>query len=447
MTHALPAALTALPATAALSGSVTVPGDKSISHRAVMLGALATGRTRIRGLSQGEDVQRTAAAMRALGAEIATAPETAEVTITGRGTGALLEPATVLDMGNSGTAARLILGLLASHALFATMTGDASLVSRPMARVTEPLARMGAAFWTRSGGRLPLAVRGRADLLPLEHRLAVASAQVKSALLLAALNTAGRTTVIEPAHSRDHTERMLHAFGVTLECDDRAVAVQGEQELLGCAITVPADPSAAAFPAVAACLVPGSRIRLPDIGINPHRCGLFTTLAEMGADIRYENEREVNGEPVADLLITAADLHGVDVPPERAPSMIDEYPILAVAAACARGTTRMTGIAELRVKESDRIAMMAAGLAACGVTVDAGEDCLTVTGTGDPPAGGATVATALDHRIAMSFLILGLVARTPVTVDDAAPIATSFPGFAAKMEHLGARFRSAAAAT
>lgn len=422
-----------------------VPGDKSISHRALMLGALAVGETTISGLLEGEDVLRTAAAMRALGARIdeGQAAKDGIWRIRGRGIGGLAEPGDVLDMGNAGTGARLLMGLLASHRLTAFLTGDASLRGRPMGRVAAPLRLMGAEIVSRGGDRLPLAVIGTAEPMPITYRLPVPSAQVKSAVLLAGLNTPGETTVIEPEPTRDHTELMLRHFGASLRvealAEGRAVTLIGQPELTGQAIRVPADPSSAAFPLVAALLCPGSRLRLPGVGMNPHRIGLIDTLRDMGADIVAENPRTEAGEPVADLIVGASELTGVEVPAARAPSMIDEYPILAVAAACARGRTVMRGLAELRVKESDRLAAVAGGLAACGVAVEAGPDSLIVEGSGSPPPGGAVIPSGLDHRIAMAFLVLGMAASAPVGVDDAAPIETSFPGFAALMNGIGAR--------
>ncbi|WP_207478077.1 3-phosphoshikimate 1-carboxyvinyltransferase [Arenibaculum pallidiluteum] len=435
-------ALRSGPVSAPLSGSARVPGDKSISHRALMLGAVASGVTEIHGLLTGEDVLRTAAALRALGARIEAGAD-GIWRVAGVGVGGLAEPEGVLDMGNSGTAARLLMGLLATHPMTAFLTGDASLARRPMVRVAAPLERMGASFVARGGGRLPLAVIGTARPIPIAYRLPVPSAQVKSAVLLAGLNTPGLTSVIEAEPSRDHTELMLRHFGATvtaerMEDGAMAVSVAGEAELTGRPVRVPGDPSSAAFPAVAAAVLPGSEVLLPGIGVNPRRTGLYETLREMGADIAFENLREVGGEPVADLRVRGGRLRGVDVPAGRAPSMIDEYPILAVAAACAEGETVMRGLAELRVKESDRLATMAAGLAACGVSCEAGAETLVVRGTGKVP-GGATVATSMDHRIAMSFLVLGLGAQAPVAVDDGAFIETSFPGFAALMNGLGAR--------
>jgi 3-phosphoshikimate 1-carboxyvinyltransferase len=425
----------------ALKGAADIPGDKSISHRALMLGGLAVGETQITGLLEGEDVHATAAALRALGVTVVReAP--GSWTVSGVGVGGLAEPSQVLDMGNSGTAARLLLGVLATHNLTAFMTGDHSLVKRPMARVTGPLSRMGADFVTR-GGRLPLVVRGAANPIPIVHRMEVASAQVKSAVLLAGLSAPGETTVIEPVATRDHTERMLRHFGGTisvgqLEDGATAITVQGQPELTAAPIVVPGDPSSAAFPAVAALLVPGSEVSLRNVGMNPLRAGLYETLVEMGADITFSDAGEAGGEPVSDLIVRHSALKGITVPAERAPRMIDEYPILAMAAACAEGTTHLAGLAELKVKESDRLAMIAAGLQACGVKIEVGEDSLTIHGTGHPPRGGATVATAFDHRIAMSFLVLGLVSDEPVAIDDATAIATSFPTFEGLMAGLGA---------
>ncbi len=439
--------------TGGLSGTIRVPGDKSISHRALMLGALAVGRTGIEGLLEGEDVLRTAAAMGALGAEVVRGDD-GSWHVDGVGVGGLTEPSSVLDMGNSGTAARLLTGVLATHGLTAFMTGDASLVKRPMARVTVPLVRMGAQFVTREGGRLPMAVVGTRSPVPITYTLPVASAQVKSAVLLAGLNTPGVTTVIEPHATRDHSENMLRHFGAEISVDDAedggmAIALTGEPELTARNIVVPGDISSAAFPIVAALIRPDSDITLTGIGINPRRTGLLDTLIEMGGRIELLNRRDEAGEPVADIRVQGSDLRGVDVPPERAPSMIDEYPVLGIAAACAEGTTRMLGVGELRVKESDRLAMTAAGLDACGITVDAERESLTVQGAGQGagvPEGGATVATELDHRIAMSFLVLGMASRSPVAIDDAQPIETSFPGFAELMNGLGASMTAAKAA-
>ncbi len=437
--------LTAARPTAPLSGKVTVPGDKSISHRALMFGALAVGRTEINGLLEGEDVLATAAALRAMGAGIERT-ESGRWLVDGVGLGGLGEPADIIDLGNSGTAARLLLGILATHPFTSFVTGDASLRSRPMRRVTEPLSSFGARFVSREGGRLPLAVIGAANPVPQVYRLPVPSAQVKSAVLLAGLNTPGSTSVIETTPSRDHTERMLGHFGarVIIEPDGnggRRVTVEGQPELVAAPITVPGDPSSAAFPLVAALIVPGSEVTIGNVGLNPSRTGLLTSLREMGADIALIDERSEGGEPVADLRVRAGSLKGADIPPERAPSMIDEYPILAVAACCARGRSVMRGLAELRVKESDRLAGIVQGLAACGAKVSVEGDDLIVEGDGAPPQGGALIATRLDHRMAMAFLVLGLAAKDPVRIDDARPIATSFPDFVPLMERLGAAFR------
>lgn len=432
---------------AALSGTVRVPGDKSISHRALMFGALAVGESRVEGLLEGDDVLRTAAAMRALGAEVERLEDGTWV-LHGRGVGGLQEPADVLDLGNSGTGARLMMGLVATHPFTTIFTGDASLRSRPMKRVSEPLSRMGARFFGRDGGRLPGAVVGTSNPLPITYELPVASAQVKSAILLAGLNTPGVTTVIEKEATRDHTELMLRNFGATVEVEHledgrRAISVTGFPELTGRHVKVPADPSSAAFPAVAALLVPGSEVTLTSVGMNPLRTGLYQTLREMGADIHFDNLREEGGEPVADLILKGSTLRGVDVPAVRAPSMIDEYPVLAVAASFAIGTTRMFGLSELRVKESDRFAAVMRGLQACGVRVEEEGDTMIVHGNGNPPVGGGTIAVNLDHRIAMAFLVMGMAAQQPVIVDDAEAIETSFPGFEALMNGLGAKIEAA----
>ena len=432
---------------AALRGTIQVPGDKSISHRALMFGALAVGRTRVSGLLEGEDVLATAAALRALGAAIERA-DNGDWIVDGVGVGGLAEPEDVLDLGNSGTSARLLLGILASHPLTAFLTGDASLRRRPMRRVIEPLSRIGAHFLARDGGRLPLAVTGAPSPLPIEYRLPVPSAQVKSAVLLAGLNAPGATSVVEPQPSRDHTERMLRHFGAQVSVEPiaaggRRITVTGQPELAAAPIAVPGDPSSAAFPLVAALIVPGSEVTIAGVGVNPLRTGLLESLAEMGADIARRNEREEGGEPVADLVVRAGALHGADIPPERAPTMIDEYPVLATAAACARGRTVMRGLAELRVKESDRLSGIAEGLAACGVKVAIVGDDLVVEGDGRPPRGGAAIRARLDHRIAMAFLVLGLAAKEPVAVDDASPIATSFPNFLELMRGLGAQITAA----
>jgi 3-phosphoshikimate 1-carboxyvinyltransferase len=421
---------------APLRGRARVPGDKSISHRALMLSALAVGRSRIEGLSGGEDVASTAAAMRAFGASVESR-EDGLVEVDGVGVGGLLQPAGALDMGNSGTSARLLMGLAATHAVTATFIGDASLSRRPMERVAAPLRRTGAEIVAAQGGTLPLTVRGLCPAVPLTTRLALPSAQVKSALLLAGLNSPGVTRLIEPVPTRDHSERMLKLFGAELSVEGKEIALRGEAELRPQQLRIPGDPSAAAFLAVAASIVPGSDITIEAVGTNPHRTGLFTILREMGADIAFENERELSGEPVADLRVRHSTLRGVDVPPELVPSMIDEFPIFFVAAAFAEGASRASGLAELRVKESDRIAAMAKGLASIGVPVEESADGLVVHGSGcDPLPGGATIASRLDHRIAMSFAIAGLHSRAPVGIDDLSPVATSFPGFAETLRSL-----------
>ncbi len=408
-----------------------------------MIGALAVGETTIRGLLEGEDVLRTAEVMTALGAEILRESD-GTWRVWGRGLGGLTAPEQVLDLGNSGTGVRLLMGVLAGHPVTATLTGDASLCARPMGRVMTPLGEMGARFAARDGGRLPLTVTGAARPSPLNYRLPVASAQVKSAILLAGLNAPGRTTVIEPAPTRDHSELMLRHFGAKVTVEEteagRAISITGQPELTGRPVEVPADASSAAYATVAALILPGSELRLPGVGINPHRAGLYQTLQEMGAALTIENRREQAGEPVADLVARAGPLEGIEVPAARAPSMIDEYPVLAVAAACARGRTVMHGLGELRFKESDRLAAIARGLAACGVEVEEGEKSLVIHGCGGRPPGGAAIETELDHRIAMSFLVLGLAAERPVAIDDAAPIETSFPGFVKLMTGLGAKF-------
>lgn len=428
-----------------LTGTVRVPGDKSISHRSLMLGALALGETVIEGLLEAEDVLNTAAAMRALGASVVKDAD-GRWRVNGLGVGGLLEPTGVIDFGNAGTGVRLTMGLVASQPIAVTFTGDASLVKRPMNRVLDPLRQMGVEVIARSGGRLPLTMRGAETPLPIVYRVPMASAQVKSAVLLAGLGTPGVTTVVEPIFTRDHTERMLAGFGAAIDIETdaagvRTIRLQGRPELKAQAITVPSDPSSAAFPIVAATVVPGSDMTVEGVLMNPARIGLIETLLEMGADITIVGERETGGERLADLRVRHAELKGVVVPAARAPSMIDEYPVLSVAAAVAAGETRMEGLEEMRVKESDRLAAVAAGLLANGVDCTEGRDWLVVRGGVVP--GGGLVATHLDHRIAMSFLILGLVSRLPVTVDDAAMIATSFPTFEGLMTGAGARFRPA----
>jgi len=423
---------------APLRGTVAVPGDKSISHRSLMLSALAVGESRVSGLLEGEDVLATAAAMRALGAQI-TRGDDGVWRIHGVGVGALIQPETALEMGNSGTSVRLLMGLLASHAVTATFAGDASLSARPMGRVTQPLGLMGADFTTAPGGRLPLTMRGLVPAVPIEYRLPVASAQVKSAILLAALNIPGTTRVIEPVPTRDHSERMLRGFGAALEVEvqpdgTRIISVTGGAALNPQVLEVPGDPSSAAFPIVAALITPGSDITVTNVGMNPTRAGLFEMLQAMGADLTITNEREVGGEPVADLVARHSQLTGIDVPPAIVPSMIDEFPVFFVAAAHAKGITRTSGLDELRVKESDRLALMARGLARIGARIEEQADGLTIEGTDGAPLDGGnqppTIAAQLDHRIAMSFAVAGLNTTGGLAIDDMSPVATSFPGFA-----------------
>jgi 3-phosphoshikimate 1-carboxyvinyltransferase len=430
--------------TGPLKGRIRVPGDKSISHRSIMLGALAVGETRVTGLLEGEDVLATAAAMRAMGATVERTGEGAW-SVHGVGVGALLQPQAALDMGNSGTSTRLLMGLIASHPVTATFTGDASLSKRPMGRVITPLSQMGASFEASPGGTLPLMLRGASPAVPIEYRLPVASAQVKSAVLLAGLNTPGITTVIEPVPTRDHSERMLRGFGadlsVELEADGtRVIRIVGEADLKPQVIDVPGDPSSAAFFMVAALIVPGSELTIENVGLNPTRAGLVEVLRQMGGDIAEVNAREVGGEPVADLVVRHSALKGIEVDPALAPSMIDEFPALFVAASLAQGRTVTTGLDELRVKESDRLAVMAAALANAGARVSEQEDGLTVEGTGgDPlPGGPGAVATHLDHRIAMSMAVAGLASTDGVEVDDTRPIATSFPQFEALLDEAAA---------
>ncbi|MDU8910383.1 3-phosphoshikimate 1-carboxyvinyltransferase [Aestuariicoccus sp. MJ-SS9] len=430
-----------------LRGTADVPGDKSISHRSLILGAMAVGETKVTGLLEGQDVLDTAKAMQAFGAGVEKRGDTWHVQ--GVGVGGFAEPDQVIDCGNSGTGVRLIMGAMATTPIAATFTGDASLNKRPMARVTEPLALFGARACGRSGGRLPMTILGARDPLPVRYTTPVPSAQVKSAVLLAGLNAPGETVVIEREATRDHSERMLQGFGATVITEKteegHVITLTGQPELKPQTIVVPRDPSSAAFPVCAALIVEGSDVLVPNIGLNPTRAGLFTTLREMGADLTYENERTEGGEPVADLRARfSPDLKGIEVPAERAASMIDEYPVLSVVAAFAEGKTHMPGVKELRVKESDRIDAMATGLRAAGVSVDEGEDWWTVQGRGfgDVP-GGVTVQSHLDHRIAMSFLVLGMASNAPMTVDDGGPIATSFPIFEPLMAALGARIQRA----
>lgn len=429
---------------AGLKGRVRVPGDKSISHRSLMFGAVTIGETRIEGLLEGEDVLGTAAAMRALGATVTRDGE-GLWRVSGLGVGGLLEPEAVLDFGNAGTGSRLTMGLVGGHAIAATFVGDASLSRRPMGRVLDPLRQMGVSVIARKGDRIPLTIKGPDTLIPITYRVPVPSAQVKSAVLLCGLNAPGVTTVIEPVATRDHTERMLEGFGAAIETSvggagERIIRLQGRPEFKPQTIIVPGDPSSAAFPIVAALIVPDSDVTVENVLLNPLRTGLITTLLEMGADLTIENERLSGGETIGDIRVKSSRLKGVRVPAERAPSMIDEYPILSVAAAHAEGETLMEGLEELRVKESDRLSAVAHGLTINGVDVVEGETSLLVRG----PArkiGGGVVPTHLDHRIAMSFLILGFTADTAITVDDAATIATSFPTFTGLMEGLGASFQ------
>jgi len=426
-----------------LKGTAHVPGDKSISHRSLILGALCVGETAITGLLEGQDVLDTAKAMAAFGADVRRLGD-GEWRINGVGVGGFAEPEDVIDCGNAGTGVRLIMGTMATSPITATFTGDASLRSRPMGRITDPLSLFGAQAYGRKGGRLPLTIVGAKNPVPVRYTSPVPSAQVKSAVLFAGLNTFGETVLIEAEATRDHTERMLAGFGAEISTeiakDGRVITLQGQPELKPQTIAVPRDPSSAAFPVCAALIVEGSDVLVPNIGLNPTRAGLFTTLREMGADLTYENLHDEGGEPVADLRARfSPDMKGIEVPPERAACMIDEYPILSVVAANATGVTRMLGIKELRVKESDRIDAMARGLEACGVTIGEGHDTLTVHGLGAGGVpGGAMCKTHLDHRIAMSFLCLGMAAKKPVSLDDGAPITTSFPIFEGLMKTLGA---------
>lgn len=437
---------TAIPMTARksrpLRGRAEVPGDKSISHRSLILGAMAVGETKVTGLLEGQDVLDTAAAMRAFGAEV-TQHGPGDWSVWGVGVGGFREPEQVIDCGNSGTGVRLIMGCMATSPISATFTGDASLRKRPMGRVTDPLALFGAQAHGRQGGRLPMTIVGAKDPVPVTYTVPMPSAQVKSAVLLAGLNAPGQTVVIEKEPTRDHSERMLRGFGADLTVEDapegRIITLTGQPELKPQTVAVPRDPSSAAFPVCAALIVEGSDILVPGVSQNPTRNGLYTTLVEMGADIAFQNPREEGGEPVADLRVRFSSLKGIEVPEERAASMIDEYPVLSVVAACAEGKTVMRGVKELRVKESDRIDAMARGLEACGVKIEEDEDTFIVHGMGAGGVpGGATAKTHIDHRIAMSFLVLGLATHKPVSVDDGSPIATSFPVFEGLMAGLGA---------
>ncbi|NSX56698.1 3-phosphoshikimate 1-carboxyvinyltransferase [Parasulfitobacter algicola] len=427
-----------------LKGTAHIPGDKSISHRSLILGALAVGETRITGLLEGEDVLDTARAMRAFGADI-TDHGDGKWSVHGVGVGGFAEPEAVIDCGNSGTGVRLIMGAMATSPITTTFTGDASLRSRPMGRITDPVSLFGARSYGRTGGRLPMTIVGADNPIPVHYRVPMPSAQVKSAVLLAGLNAPGQTVVIEQEATRDHTERMLTGFGAELNVentkDGRVITLTGQPELRPQTITVPRDPSSAAFPVCAALIVEGSDILVPNIGLNPTRAGLFTTLRDMGADLTYENEREEGGEPTADLRVKfSPNMKGIEVPPGRAASMIDEYPILSVVASFAEGTTTMKGVKELRVKESDRIDAMARGLEACGVKIEEDEDMMIVHGMGvGGVPGGVTCESRMDHRIAMSFMCLGMATQKPVSIDDGGPIATSFPIFEPLMTELGAQ--------
>ena len=440
MHHSTPKPLAAARA-GALTGKLRVPGDKSISHRSLIFGALSTGVTRITGLLEAEDVINTAKAVTALGAPATRTGNTWEVK--GRGVGGLRQPDAPLDFGNSGTGTRLMMGVVAGHDMTVTMTGDASLSKRPMRRVLVPLKQMGIEILEDGKDTLPLTMRGTNELVPIEYALPVPSAQVKSAILIAGLMAAGETTVIEKEATRDHTERMLRYFGAdvcVIEKDGLTrITVKGDAEMKGRDVVVPGDPSSAAFLICAALLVPGSDVKIEGVLVNPTRTGVYTTLKEMGADVEFLNTREEGGEPIADIRARYSKLKGVDVPAERAPSMIDEYPVLACVASFAEGETRMDGLAELKVKESDRLAATAAGLLANGVMARVEGDSLIVTGAAKVKGGG-TVNTHLDHRIAMAFLTMSLASESPVTVDDTAMIATSFPEFQGLMEKLGARY-------
>ncbi len=423
-----------------LAGTFDVPGDKSISHRSMILSAIAVGQTRVQGLLEGDDVMATKQAMIDCGAKIEKHGD--EYIIDGVGMGGLTAPDAPLDLGNAGTGVRLLMGLIAGQSLRATFIGDASLSKRPMRRITEPLEEMGASV-TTNDGKLPVTVTGLEIPLPVSYTPKVASAQIKSAILLAGLRARGATIVTEPHISRDHTEAMLRHFGVSvtqeiLEDGQHRVTMTGGTDLIAKDILVPRDPSSAAFVIVAALITKGSDVTIPAVGMNPQRTGLITTLIEMGGDITLSNQRLEGGEEVADIRVRSSQLQGIDVPPARAASMIDEYPILSVAASMAKGTTMMSGVAELRVKETDRIAVMAQGLKECGVSVQEGEDFMSVTGADTPPAGGATINSQHDHRIGMSFLVLGMIASQPIQVDDVETINTSFPQFADKMNAIGA---------
>jgi len=446
MSHGEPAKPLSSKGAKPLHGVCKVPGDKSISHRALMLGGLASGESRITGLLEGEDVLNTAKAMAAVGANVRQ--EGDSWFVHGTGNGLLLEPEASLDFGNAGTGCRLCMGLFGVYDFPTTYVGDASLSSRPMGRVINPLREMGVQVLEEQGdGRLPITLRGPWQTAPIEYKVPVPSAQVKSAVLLAGLNTPGITTVIEPHLTRDHTEKMLRGFGAELEVEttntgERRISLIGQGKLSAQEVTVPADPSSAAFPLVATLIVPGSAITIPDVLLNEARTGLITTLQEMGGGIEITNKRNSGGEEIGDLIVSASELKAIEVPAERAASMIDEYPVLAIAAAFAEGETRMPGLHELRVKESDRLAAVARGLEANGVECKEGNDSLSVRGRPDGKGlGGGTVTTHLDHRIAMSFLVMGMATENPVSVDDGSVMETSFPGFVELMNGLGGEIR------
>ncbi|MEE2698447.1 MAG: 3-phosphoshikimate 1-carboxyvinyltransferase [Pseudomonadota bacterium] len=427
-----------------IAGEILVPGDKSISHRALILGALAIGKTQITSLLESDDVLATAAALRNLGVDILKSDD-GTWSVFGRGVGGLSEPESVLDMGNSGTAARLLMGVMASHPFKTTFVGDKSLSMRPMERVMIPLRQMGGQFSSRSEGRLPITVNGSVTPVPISYELPVASAQVKSAILLAGLNTQGLTSVVEKEPTRDHSERMLSYFGANLSIEkspkgENKISILGQPELTGNSIIVPGDFSSAAFIIVAALIVPSSNVKLKSIGLNPLRTGLLKTLQEMGGEIKIYNERFEGGEPVGDLEVSSSSLKGIVVPASRAPSMIDEYPILAVAAAFSLGETHLQGLGELRVKESDRLSAIAEGLSLAGVKVSEIEDSLLIKSTGKV-TGGVTIKTSLDHRIAMAFLVLGMAAENPIIIDDSEMIDTSFPDFISLMNRMGASIK------
>lgn len=437
-----PRPLTAL-RSSALTGVALVPGDKSVSHRALILGALAIGETRISGLLEAADVLATAKAMSAFGARVER-DGPGDWRVHGTGVGGWSEPADVLDFGNAGTGSRLVMGAMATTPVSAVFTGDASLRSRPMGRVLDPLKAFGASYESREGGLMPVTLHGASEPVPVDTTVKVASAQVKSALLLAALNAPGRNRIVQSVLTRDHTERMLAGFGANIVVEalpegGEAITLMGEAELKACEVEVPRDPSSAAFPLVAGLIVPGSEIVIPGVLLNPRRAGLIDTLIEMGADITIKNDRASGGERIGDLHVRASSLKGIDVPADRAPSMIDEYPVLSVAASFASGVTVMRGLSELRVKESDRLAAVATGLKAAGVQVAVEGDDLIVTGAASVPGGGL-VETHMDHRIAMSFLVMGLASDRPMVVEDTTMIATSFPDFIPLMTRLGAKF-------